>query len=944
MEFLLVVAALVFLALPIVVIVLMVSVSGLKRRIEMLERQVRDLAAAPRAAAPMAATAAPVAETVASPPATVAEAPQAEAVPEAPQPEVPQPEATPEVPQPEAQAPAAPQPAPRDPWGVPADPERPHAASQARAARLAPSGPSAVDRLGAWLKINWVYAVSALSLALAGIFFVQYGIENGLLPPAARVTAAILFGLALIGAGEWLRRRWGDRAEDTTAYLPSTFSGAGLVSIFGGIIAARQLYDLIGQGTAFAGLLATALLAVVLGWFYGPFLAAVGLVGAAVAPFVVGGASEAPYWLYGYFALIAGVGLFVDTIRRWAWVSVLAVAIGIAGGGLVYVSTGGVGWFMLMLVAMVFLVVCVPARGLMPDHAGAMTIAALRGKGGEMPIFPTLLAAGTVAVASFLLLVLDSNTVAESLMAYICLAGLALALTVWSGGARALSDLTVLPVAAFLLRLGFEGVSSGPLQQDFLSRAVAVRPPETSAPLTATLLLAIATLITLGAAWISGGAGRLKPFWAAGAALTAPVAALVMELWWGPSWVLGAYPWALHVIALAALMVGLAVVFARADGEDMRRAAYATLSALSLIALALFLVTTKGALTLALAALLVSAAALDRRFRLPEMGWFVQAGVLVLGYRLTIDPGLDWAVNDAALWEVIASYAGGALAAFAALSLIRDLDRPGAKAFLESGGASAAALLVNVLITRWLLNSGGGEDLLASHWAVALNAMPWLIVALAQLYRMQLGGWMRWVRIAIAGVAGLIWGGGTLVTLTLVNPLFADWFGDGHLVRGPLLLDTLLVAYALPGLMLIGVGRFFGHLPGLVRAPLVLLGTGLVAFYAALEIRRFWRGPDLSVPGVTQAELYSYTVALMLLGAALLYQAIARRSQGLRRIAMAVIALTIAKVFLIDASGLTGLTRVFSFLALGLSLAGLAWLNRWAAGQGEAQGEDQGKG
>lgn len=45
---------------------------------------------------------------------------------------------------------------------------------------------------------------------------------------------------------------------------------------------------------------------------------------------------------------------------------------------------------------------------------------------------------------------------------------------------------------------------------------------------------------------------------------------------------------------------------------------------------------------------------------------------------------------------------------------------------------------------------------------------------------------------------------------------------------------------------------------------------------------------------------------------------------------MAVIAVTVAKVFLIDASGLTGLTRVFSFLGLGLSLAGLAWLNRWA--------------
>ena len=50
----------------------------------------------------------------------------------------------------------------------------------------------------------------------------------------------------------------------------------------------------------------------------------------------------------------------------------------------------------------------------------------------------------------------------------------------------------------------------------------------------------------------------------------------------------------------------------------------------------------------------------------------------------------------------------------------------------------------------------------------------------------------------------------------------------------------------------------------------------------------------------------------------------------LRRIALGVIGLTAAKVFLVDASGLTGLTRVVSFAGLGLSLAGLAWLNRWA--------------
>ena len=93
-------------------------------------------------------------------------------------------------------------------------------------------------------------------------------------------------------------------------------------------------------------------------------------------------------------------------------------------------------------------------------------------------------------------------------------------------------------------------------------------------------------------------------------------------------------------------------------------------------------------------------------------------------------------------------------------------------------------------------------------------------------------------------------------------------------------------------------------------------------------------------PGVSQYELYSYTIALMLVGAGLLYQSIASRSVLLRRIGMAVIAVTVAKVFLIDASGLTGLTRVFSFLGLGLSLAGLAWLNRWA---GQASGQASGQ-
>ncbi|MCV2867935.1 DUF2339 domain-containing protein [Defluviimonas sp. WL0002] len=904
-------------ALPVALIVLFVSVSGLRRRMATLEGRLLDLR---RDLGRLNAQAAPA---------------RPDEEPERPEPEATQPEfvtAEPETQQPPT-APPLDEPAKTPatisgPWS---DLPPPGDATPV----LPPAHPPVPDRvspLGEWIVSNWVYVVSALSLALAGVFLVQYGVENGLLPPPARVIGAILFGLALIAGGEWVRRRWGDEVSVVTAHVPSTLSGAGLVSIFSAVLAARQLYDLIGSETAFAGLLLTAALAVVLGWFHGPFLAAVGLIGASAAPFLVGGDGEAPYWLYGYYAIVAAVGLTVDTIRRWAWVSVLAVALGYGGTWLVLMGTGGAGWAALTLVALAGFAVCIPARGFMPDHQGTTLAEAVLARAAK-PHFPTLLAGGAVALSTVWLSGMATATAAESVLVLLCLTVLALALVVWAEGAPALSDLAAIPAAGFLLRLGFEGLNRWPLATEYAAKAIAYREPESAAPMTAALLLGLGTAITLAAARQSGRASRWRAGWAAGAALVAPLTALVLELFWAPSRVLGSYPWALHVIALGALMAGMAMQFARADGEDRRRAAYAVLSTLSLIALALFLILTKGALSLALGVLIVVAAALDRRFRLPEMGWFIQAAALVLTWRLVIDPGLEWAVDRGPLWEVVASYAGAVAAAGAALHLLRDLERKTAKVFLESAFAGYAALFANVMILRWLLERGGDDFI--SHWGLTLNAMPWLITMLAQLHRVQLGGAMRWLRWTIAVVAGLLAAGGLALATLLANPLFGFMGGRSGDVLGPPILDTLFVAYAVPGLLILLALTRLRHLHKLLRILLGAGGVALLSLYAGLEIRRLWQGPDISVSGVLQGELYSYTIALMVVGAGLLYQSLARGSVGLRRGAMTVIALTIAKVFLIDISGLTGLTRVFSLLALGLALIGLGLLNRWVA---KAQG------
>ena len=52
----------------------------------------------------------------------------------------------------------------------------------------------------------------------------------------------------------------------------------------------------------------------------------------------------------------------------------------------------------------------------------------------------------------------------------------------------------------------------------------------------------------------------------------------------------------------------------------------------------------------------------------------------------------------------------------------------------------------------------------------------------------------------------------------------------------------------------------------------------------------------------------------------------ARRSAALRYASLALVMLTVAKLFLFDMSALAGLWRVASFLGLGLSLVGIGWL------------------
>ena len=153
-----------------------------------------------------------------------------------------------------------------------------------------PSNTGLEERVGT----RWVVWIGALTLALGGFFLVRYSIDAGLLGPGVRIMLGGAFALALLLAGEWMRRRETALTVATSviANIPALLTAAGTAVAFATVYAAYALYDFLVPATAFVllGLVALGTLAAAL--LHGPALAGLGIAGAFSAPILV--SSNAP--------------------------------------------------------------------------------------------------------------------------------------------------------------------------------------------------------------------------------------------------------------------------------------------------------------------------------------------------------------------------------------------------------------------------------------------------------------------------------------------------------------------------------------------------------------------------------------------------------------------------------------------------------------------------
>ncbi len=103
--------------------------------------------------------------------------------------------------------------------------------------------------------------------------------------------------------------------------------------------------------------------------------------------------------------------------------------------------------------------------------------------------------------------------------------------------------------------------------------------------------------------------------------------------------------------------------------------------------------------------------------------------------------------------------------------------------------------------------------------------------------------------------------------------------------------------------------------------------TGFGAFlFVSLEIRHLWQGKlHLRWP-TGNGELYTYSAIWLVMAVGCLLYGTLNKAHSLNRFGFGLLGLVIGKIFLVDMAGLEGLLRVASFMGLGLSLLGLAYL------------------
>ena len=646
---------------------------------------------------------------------------------------------------------------------------------------------------------------------------------------------------------------------------------------------------------------------------HGPALAGLGLVGAYVAPMLVA-SNEPDYWsLYIYVAVVTAAAFALARFRLWRWLAVTAVVFGalwtLPGTDLYPVEALGAHVF--HTVAGFALAATFIVCGLLYGPPAAP---------GEIDQTSILALSIYLLIAALLVLASRHDPIALTAFFALTIATVAIA---WrteaaAGAVPVAAILAMVVMAHWAVQMNFEALiaPSGPT-------APAIPEPQRY-EYGWHLVLAAGWAAMFGIAGFSaqGRSPRaLVPMLWCASAVFAPLAMLI-ALYYRIAGLDRSLPFAALALLLAAIDGVATETLVRREQRPGLMAASAMFATgtLAALALALTFALEKGWLTVGLALMVPGAAWIAEKRPLPWLRWLAAIVVAIVVARVAYEPrivGSDIGTNPIFNW-LLYGYGVPAASFWIAGWLLRRRadDLPGR---IVDGGAILFTVLLAILEIRHYVNGGDIYRPATGITEIALYTNVGLALAIAlERVRGRTGS-------IVHNAAALIIAAVTLFVIVfglaiVVGPRF------NNAPVGGAFFNLILLGYGLPAVLagiLALIARTTRPMP--YRIVAAVTAVTLALFYLTLEVRRLFHGPILA--GVaTDAEQYSYSTVWLAFGIVLLAAGFFLRSQPARLAALAVIVLTIAKVFVIDTASISGIYRALSVIGLGVVLLGIGWV------------------
>jgi uncharacterized membrane protein len=781
---------------------------------------------------------------------------------------------------------------------------------------LAPPAPLPADPgLEEQLGTRWVVWIGGLTLALGGFFLVRYSIEAGLVGPHVRIFCGGLFALALLVAGEWTRRKESisDIVALPIANIPAILTAAGTAVAFATVYAAYALYAFLAPASAFIllGLVALGTLAAAL--LHGPALAGLGVVGAFVTPMLVS-SGQPDYWaLYIYLAIVTAASFGLARIRLWRWLVVTTIAFALfwtlpcldcgpsmVASHLFHVVIGFVLAAALVVCGFMFgptfsedQIEPISSGSLAAYLFGALAIVLASAHTDAALIVFAFLIAATLFVA----------WCAPAASAAVAAAAAFVFIVFAEWAVRANTDFLVVPGGAM------PGIGPNPVGQSVMLHLVA------------------AAVFATGfgiAGFLAQGRSKnpvIPVLWSASATFV-PLA-LLIALYARIVHFDRSIPFSIMAVILAAVFGGATETLSRREsrpGSMIATALFAT-GTLGSLALALTFALERGWLTIALALMSMGTAWISMQRPIPFLRSLAAILAAIVVLRIGYEPRIaGQAVGATPIFNwLLWGYGIPAASFWIAGHFMRGNGDDAPLRIVESAAILFTVLLVFMEI-RHAIYDGDIYHTVPSLAEFALELCAALAMAIG-LERLRLrtnsmvhdiGAVMLTVFAGVVAVFGL---------LVLENPLITSLHLDGPVI------NLVLLAYALPAVLMLLLSYAVAARRGAAYANAIAAGALIFALtYLTLEIRRLYHGSIITLGTIGGAEQYTYSIAWLAFGVLLLGIGIIANSERARIASAGVIALTIAKAFLVDMSTLTGVYRALSFICLGLVLVAIGWL------------------